>query len=133
MSTTNTTPSRLVSNRLVFVALWAAAACSYAGLLALGREVAAAGAFALFAVVAVGYRRLAGVPVDERDADGMATASGHAVHVFGVSSAVVFPALVLASGLGYYTWDAFTGGVATTVAAFFLLWGVTIAVVRARR
>ncbi|MFC7135445.1 hypothetical protein [Halobaculum litoreum] len=133
MSTTTPESTPLVSNRLVLAVVWAAATLSYVGLLAVGREVAAVGAFALVAAVAVGYRRLAGVRFDERDADVVTTASGYAVQVFGVTSGVVFPALVLANGLGYYSWTAFTAGIATTVAAFFLVWGVALAVVRARR
>ncbi|MXR39787.1 hypothetical protein GRX01_00215 [Halobaculum sp. WSA2] len=133
MTTTHATHDGSVSNRLAYVALWAAATLAYVGLLVVGREIAAVGSFALLAVVAVGYRRVADVRLDERDTDVLATASGHAVRVFGLTSAVVFPALALASGLGHYTWSAFAAGAATTVTAFFLVWVAAIAVVRGRR
>ncbi|WP_435062599.1 hypothetical protein [Halobaculum sp. EA56] len=133
MTTTHATHDSPERSRLAYVALWAAATLAYVGLLVLDLRIAAVGAFAALAVAAVGYRRVAGVRFDERDTDVLATASGYAVRVLGLTSAVVFPALVLASGLGYYTWDAFAAGAATTVAAFFLVWVAAIAVVRRRR
>ncbi|QZP38808.1 hypothetical protein [Halobaculum magnesiiphilum] len=133
MTTTHAIHDGPTRNRLAYVAVWATATLAYVALLTLGREIAAAGAFVLLAAVAVGYRRFAGVRFDERDTDVLETASGYTIRVLGLTSAVVFPALVLASGLGYFTWTAFAAGVATTVAAVFLLWVAAVAVVRAGR
>lgn len=41
----------------------------------------------------------------------------------GVASAVVFPALVAADGLGYFTWTGLTTGIALTVAGVYLVFG----------
>jgi len=44
--------------------------------------------------------------------------------VVGLASAVVFPALTAASGLGYFTWTPVAAGVAFAVAGLFVLYGV---------
>lgn len=41
----------------------------------------------------------------------------------GLVSAVFFPGLVAADGLGYYTWSEFTAGIAMTVAGVFVVFG----------
>jgi hypothetical protein len=42
----------------------------------------------------------------------------------GIASAVGFPALVAADGLGYFTWSALTVGIAFTVAGFYVVFGI---------
>jgi hypothetical protein len=42
----------------------------------------------------------------------------------GLASAVFFPGLVAADGLGYYSWSEFTTGIAMTVAGVFVVFGV---------
>jgi len=44
--------------------------------------------------------------------------------VVGLTSAVVFPALVAASGLGYFTWTPLMAGIGFAVAGLFVLYGI---------
>lgn len=44
--------------------------------------------------------------------------------VVGLASAVVFPALTAAWGLGYFTWTPVTAGVGFAVAGLFVLYGI---------
>lgn len=133
MSTTTASDTGPVSPRLLFVGLWAATALAYVALLLVDRPLAAAGAFAVGAVVAVGYGRAGNVRFDERDADVYRAASARTVQALGVASAVAFPALVVASALGYYEWTPFVAGVGATVAAVFLLWAGLLVAARASR
>jgi hypothetical protein len=41
----------------------------------------------------------------------------------GMASAVGFPALVAADGLGYFTWSGLTAGIAFTVAGLYVVFG----------
>lgn len=43
--------------------------------------------------------------------------------VLGIASAVVFPGLVAADGLGYFTWTSLTAGIAFTVAGVYVVFG----------
>jgi len=43
--------------------------------------------------------------------------------VLGVASAVVFPALVAADGLGYFAWTELTAGIALAAAGTFVVFG----------
>jgi hypothetical protein len=43
--------------------------------------------------------------------------------VLGMASAVGFPALVAADGLGYFTWSGLTTGIAFTVAGLYVAFG----------
>jgi len=42
----------------------------------------------------------------------------------GLASAVAFPALVAADGLGYFTWSGLTAGIAFTVAGLYIVYGL---------
>lgn len=131
--TANTTNGRGVSAKGTYVGLWAAATAAYVGLVVVDARIAAVGAFALLGLAAVAYARVGGVRFDERDEAVLNAASGYAIRTFGLASAVVFPALVLASGLGYYSWTPFAAGVSATVTALFVLWVGCVAVLRGRR
>jgi uncharacterized membrane protein len=117
----------------MFVGLWAVAALGYVALLLVDRPLAAAGAFAVIAAVAVGYGRVGGVRFDERDADVYRAASARTVQALGIVSAVAFPALGVASALGYYEWTAFAAGVGATVTVVFVVWVGMLVAARAGR
>jgi hypothetical protein len=55
---------------------------------------------------------------------GEASPADTTLGILGMASAVVFPALVAADGLGYFTWTALTAGGAVTVAGIFVVFGV---------
>lgn len=94
-------------------------------LLSQSRPLVAVGGYALL----VGT---AGVGVFVAGLD--AERSGGAVHtwaagdltlaVVGIVSGVVFPGLVLAAGLGYYSWTPLATGVAFSVAGLYAVYGV---------
>jgi uncharacterized membrane protein len=122
-----------ISKRLVYVGLWLTAGLSYGGLLVVDRGILAVAAFAVFGVAAVAYQRLGGVRFDERDGEVLGYASAYTIQIVGLTSAVTFPALVVAETLGYYEWTPFTAGISVSVVALFLLWGVMLLLVRSRR
>jgi len=89
--------------------------------------------FGAASVAAVAYQYAGDVRFDERDDAVVTAASARTIQALGLASAVVFPALVAASALGYYQWTPFMAGVGTTVAAVYLLWAGLLLVTRARR
>ncbi|PSQ42651.1 DUF2178 domain-containing protein [Halobacteriales archaeon SW_7_68_16] len=52
--------------------------------------------------------------------------------LIGMASAVVFPGLVLAAGLGYFTWTPLAAGIAFAVAGLYAVYGVVALSQRAR-
>lgn len=54
---------------------------------------------------------------------GEGSAADVTLAVVGISAAVVFPGLVAADGLGYFTWSGLTTGIAFSVAGLFLVYG----------
>jgi uncharacterized membrane protein len=129
---TTTHHTRIGSPRTTYVGLWVLAAVGFTALLLLGQRLAAVGVFAAASVAAVAYQYAGDVRFDERDDAVVTAASARTVQAVGLASAIVFPALVAASALGYYQWTPFMAGVATTVAAVYLLWAGLLLVTRAR-
>ena len=60
------------------------------------------------------------------------TPAGITLTLIGLASAVVFPALVAADGLGYFTWTPLTVGVALSVAVLYAVYGFVSVGIRLR-
>jgi hypothetical protein len=94
------------------------------GVLSTNRPLVGAGVYAAAAVgvLAIQYRntgqflRLSGI--------GEAPPGEITLVVVGLASAIVFPALTAASGLGYFTWTPVVAGVGFAVAGLFVLYGM---------
>jgi len=89
-------------------------------------------AAAMVGVVAVQSRAETTV-FDERDEAIAKEAAQLTLTVFGWASAVVFPALTLAWGLGYFEWGPATSAVALSVAVLYLTYAGLQFAVRRRR
>jgi uncharacterized membrane protein len=121
-------------NRLLYGALWAAAAFGYAGLLAIGENLLAVTVFVGFGVAAgLVHHRSDERLFDERDERVLNRASGLTVRSLGLVSAVLFPTLVVLDALGYWDWTPFMAGIAVAVAVLYGVWFGTLLVVRSRR
>ncbi|WP_435095881.1 DUF2178 domain-containing protein [Halarchaeum sp. P4] len=90
----------------------------------LRRPLVGVGVYALGMVgaVAVQYRSDA-VLYDERDRAHARTAADLTLRLFGYTAAVVFPALTVAWGLGYFDWPAWSVALAFATAALYLTYG----------
>lgn len=100
--------------------LFATAALSLA-LLSSSRPLVGVAGYALFGG--------AGVILQSRSEDDSTgslrprTPAGITLTLIGLASAVVFPALAAADGLGYFTWTPLTVGVALSVAVLYAVYG----------
>jgi hypothetical protein len=84
----------------------------------------AVGGYALLIGTAVVV--LYGADSDSVPEDEDSTAADITLALVGITSAVVFPGLVAADGLGYFTWTPLAGGVALSVAALYAVYGVVV-------
>ncbi|CQH62288.1 DUF2178 family protein [Halobacterium hubeiense] len=89
-------------------------------------------AVAMVGVVAVQFRADTTV-FDERDEAIAEEAAQLTLTVFGWASAVVFPALTLAWGLGHFEWGPGARAIAFGVAALYLTYAGLLFAVRRRR
>lgn len=132
MSANTTTGPAGTSSRTVYFGLWAVAALSFAGLVLAGRGLVAAASFVILGGAATVYQLSSGVHFDERDRTIGGVAAARAVQAFGIGAGILFPSLVGAAALGHLEWTPFLSGVAATVTVFFLLWAVTVLIVKRR-
>lgn len=101
---------------------------------ALDRPLVGAGVFAVAMVAVVGVQSRAETTVfDERDEAIAQEAAQITLTVFGWASAVVFPALTVAWGLGHFEWGPGTRAVALSVTALYLTYAAFLLAVRRRR
>jgi uncharacterized membrane protein len=126
--------SPLESTRSLYVACWAVGSVLYGALIAAGYPLVGVAAFGIGAVTAVAIGRRSGRPTfDERDRAVLDEAGRHTVAAVGMTSAVVFPAMVAARALGYVTWPDWFYYAALFIAGLFVVWGVFVALARVRR
>lgn len=121
MSTTNSTKNESFTTVQGFMLAIAATAL---GVFSINRPLLGSGIYAIgvLGVLGIQYRntgqflQLSGISE--------APPGEITLAVVGLSSAVVFPVLVAASGLGYFSWTPLSAGVAFTIAGLFGLYGV---------
>jgi hypothetical protein len=125
-----TTQRPLGANASIDAGLLFGAGAAVLGVLAPTRPLVGAGVYVVAAVIAavVWSRTEDGSTTPNRSRSPADTTPS----VLGLTAAVVFPGLVAASGLGYFTWTPLTAGVGLAVAAVFVLYG-TVALGRAVR
>ncbi len=112
-------------SRNLYVGLWLAGGLALGISTALGKPLVGAGSYALGVIAAmVVWYRYPGKMFDERDSEVHRKASGQTLTLIGYASAVFFPALTAASGLGYYTWSPASTTTALLVAGIYLLYGL---------
>lgn len=121
MATTDTAP--MESSRLTQGLLFAVGATAL-GVFAASRPLFGAGVYAVTAlgVLAIQYRSTG--KFLELSGIGEAQPGEITLVVVGLTSAVVFPVLVAASGLGYFAWTPVAAGVALAVAGLYILYGI---------
>lgn len=109
----------------VGVGLLFAAAAITLGILSATRPLAGVAGYVLFGAPAalIRFRRDAGDADDSRSR----TPAESTLTLIGLASAVVFPALVAADGLGYYSWTPVTVGIAVSVAVLYAVYGIVTA------
>jgi hypothetical protein len=121
MATTNSAPNESVS---LGQALLFAVGATALGVLSGSQPLLGTAIYAVAAssVLAIQYRntsqflQLSGI--------GEAPPGEITLVVVGLASAIVFPALTAASGLGYFTWTPVAAGVGFAVAGLFVLYGL---------
>lgn len=67
--------------------------------------------------------RTTGGEISKTEEFGAATPGDKTLWALGMASAVVFPALVAADGLGYFSWSGLTAGIALAVAGLYAVFG----------
>ena len=116
--TNPTTVRRIVGIASVFGAL------SLAVSTVIGRPLVGVGVF----VLAVGAVVLAQLQADttvfdERDEEISKNAASMTLMIFGITSALVFPTLTVAWGLGQFEWEPWSTAIAMLVAVLYLTYG----------
>lgn len=114
-TTTHSTTDRLPA---VQGLLWAVGALAL-GVFAATRPLVGVGVYVVAVGGALGHAAVTG-RYPERRAE---TPADRTLALVGMASAVVFPALTAAYGLGMFTWTPLTAGVAFSVAGLFALYG----------
>jgi hypothetical protein len=99
--------------------LWAVGAIAL-GVFAATRPLVGVGVYVVAVAAALG---LAAATGEYPDTVGEGTAADRTLALVGMASAVVFPALTAAYGLGQFTWTPLSAGVALSVAGLFTLYG----------
>ncbi|WP_058984450.1 DUF2178 domain-containing protein [Halobacterium sp. CBA1132] len=114
--------------------LAAVAGLALAAFTVLNRPLVGVGVYAaaMVAVVAVQWRADATI-FDERDEAIAQEAAQLTLTVFGWASAVVFPALTVAWGLGSFDWGPATSAVALSVAVLYLTYAGLLFALQRRR
>lgn len=93
------------------------------GVFSASRPLVGVTLYVVAAVASLALWRRADSEAAAGDGVGEASPADATLGVLGIASAVVFPALVAAEGLGYFTWTALTAGVALTVAGVYVVFG----------
>lgn len=115
-TTTHTTTESLPA---VQGLLWALGAVAL-GVFAATRPLLGAGVYAVAVAAALGLGAATGEYPDPEPASSPAERT---LAVVGLASAVGFPTLVAADGLGYFSWGPLSAGLAFGVAGLFALYG----------
>ena len=118
MQMSTTTPTTTAQFPAVQGLLWALGAIAL-GVFAATRPLVGVGVYVVAVAAALGLGAVTG-EYPERSAD---TPAEQTLAVVGLASAVVFPALTAAYGLGYFAWGPLSAGVAFSVAGLFTLYG----------
>lgn len=120
-------------SRLTYVGIWAGGTVAYVALALAGYPAVAGGVFLLAGALAVGYQRRTDALFDERDDDILRTASANTMATVGLAAALFFPGMAVLAGLDVVAWPEWLTPVALFVAALYALWGLQVALARARR
>ncbi|WP_424016862.1 hypothetical protein ACOZ4N_13360 [Halorientalis pallida] len=116
-----TTQHSLDANAQIGAGLLFGAGAAVLGLLAPTRPLVGAAVYAVAALLAAAVRFATD---DGSDTPNRARSPADTtLAVGGLAAAVVFPGLVAATGLGYFTWTPLTAGIGLTIAAVFVLYG----------
>jgi uncharacterized membrane protein len=100
----------------------------------LQRPLVGVAVYILAMVGAAAVQSRAATPVfDERDETTSRDAAQWTLTLLGVSSAVVFPALTVAWGLGRFEWQAWSTAIALFVAVIYLVYGAFLVALGWRR
>lgn len=119
--------------RRTVLGLVVAAVAGYGGLIAAGRPVAAVVVWVVGLAGATIARWQSPAPLfDERDEAVSQRAAAVTLTLVGLTSAVVFPALAAASGLGAFEWEPWATTAALLIAGIYLVFGLALVVVRGR-
>ncbi|WP_254272652.1 DUF2178 domain-containing protein [Haloarcula marina] len=120
--------------RRTYFGLWAVATLAFVALIAADYPLVGVGVFAVGALAAtVLQHRSQTVMFDERDTTVFQEAGANTVAVVGLSSAVAFPTLTALWALGLFDWPPWLAHLAWFVTGLFALWGLMLAVARAKR
>jgi len=105
-----------------------------AALTIVGRPLVGVGAYVLAMVVVVAAQSRTDRPLfDERDETISREAAGWTLTIFGLASAVVFPALTVAWAVDLFEWQPWSTAIALFVAVLFLTYGGLALVIGQRR
>lgn len=105
-----------------------------AGFTVLERPLVGVGVYVATMLGVVVVRSQATAPMfDERDETVSREAAQWTLTLFGQASAVVFPALTVAWGLGLFEWEPWSTAIALFVAVLFLTYGAFLVVFNWRR
>ena len=109
-------------------------ALALAGLTVVGRPLVGVGAYVLAMIVAASVQLQPDAPVfDERDERISREAASWTLTMLGLASAVVFPSLTVAWGLGLFEWQLWSTAIALFVAVQFLVYGAFAIVIGRQR
>jgi uncharacterized membrane protein len=126
--------SPLASTRSLYAACWAVGSVLYAALIMTGYPLVGVAAFVAGAVGAVALSHRNDQPTfDERDRAVFDEAGRHTVAAVGMTSAVVFPTMVVLRALEYATWPTWLSYAGYFVAGLFAVWGAFVLLARTRR
>ncbi|MDG5775787.1 hypothetical protein VB773_17205 [Haloarculaceae archaeon H-GB2-1] len=127
------TSTRESTHRSAYAGLWMLAGLALGGLTWFGRPLFGVGLYVVAVLGALAVTaRYRGPLFDERDASIHREASAYTLALFGVGSAVVFPALTALYAVGRFSWGPATTAIALFVAVIYVVYGVT-AMVLSRR
>ncbi len=111
------------SNASVGAGLVFGAGAAALGVFSPSRPLVGVSLYVVAAVASLALWRRADSEASAGDGVGGGSPADATLGVLGIASAVGFPALVAADGLGYFTWTGLTAGVALTVAAVYVVFG----------
>lgn len=105
-----------------------------AGLTIVSRPLVGVAAYVLSLIVVAAALLQTDSPVfDERDETVSKEAASRTLTVFGVASAVVFPALTVAWGLDMFEWQPWSSAIGVFVAVLYLTYGAFTVAIGSRR
>ena len=116
--------------RYTYASLWVIGGVGLGALTYLDRPVLGVVFYAVTILSSVALRyTYNGILFDQRDSDHERIASTYTLTLFGWASAIVFPVLIVLSAFGYFSWEPWAIAVASTVAALYIAYAVSLVIV----